>query len=92
MCIRDRFGRDKIEWDQDWMSLLDQYQLKEFEADYSEEYLKKAGIDNEEMVTAIVQSSKAVSYTHLDVYKRQVLVHLLWQNWVKTKMLRPMCL
>jgi hypothetical protein len=56
------FGRDKIEWDQDWMSLLDQYQLKEFEADYSEEYLKKAGIDNEEMVTAIVQSSKGYPF------------------------------
>jgi DNA-binding Xre family transcriptional regulator len=27
-----------------------------------------------------------------DLKKRLVLVHLLWQNWVKTKMLRPMCL
>ena len=56
------FGRDEIDWDDDWAPLLDQYQLKEFEADYSREYLKKIGIEDDEIVTAITKSSKGYPF------------------------------
>lgn len=65
------FGRDEIVWDSDWQSMLDQFQLTEFEDDFSEEYLKKAGIEDQKIKDAIKQSSKGlplVLYLSLETY------------------------
>ena len=56
------FGREEIEWDDEWAPLLDQYQLKEFELDYSKEYLRRIGIEDSEIVDAITRSSKGYPF------------------------------
>lgn len=56
------FGRDEIEWDEDWKPLLDQFQLTEFKPDNSKEYLKKIGIDSPEIVDAIIRSSNGYPF------------------------------
>lgn len=56
------FGREKIEWDTEWMALLEQYQLKEFEDNYSREYLTSVGIDNESIIETIITSCKGYPF------------------------------
>lgn len=51
------FGRDEIEWGEEWKQILQQYQLKEFELSFSREYLKRVGIDDPEITETIVKSS-----------------------------------
>ena len=51
-------GRDKIEWDDEWLELIDQYQLTEFTLDYSKEYLKDSGIQEDDIINRIAKSSK----------------------------------
>ena len=36
-------------------------------------YLKEANFDSRERLLFLLRNNKAVSYTHLDVYKRQIL-------------------
>lgn len=65
------FGRDEIEWDEEWQGLLDQYQLTEFETEYSKQYLERAGIEDAEIATAIIESSKGypfLLYLSLETY------------------------
>ena len=56
------FGRDEIEWEDEWKELIDQYQLLEFSTEYSKEYLYKVGIDNEEIINSIINSSKGFPF------------------------------
>ena len=56
------FGREPIEWDTEWMPLLEQYQIKEFEENYSREYLTSVGIDNESIIKAIITSCKGYPF------------------------------
>lgn len=51
-------GRDKIEWEDEWQDLIEQYQLTEFTDDYSIEYLKDSGINEPEIIEQIAKSSK----------------------------------
>lgn len=52
------FGRDEIEWGEDWEPLIDQYKLEEFDGNYSQEYLHEAGIDDPEIIDVIARGSK----------------------------------
>ena len=65
------FGRDEIEWDSEWKELIDQYQLKEFKDDFSEEYLRKAGVEDQKIIDTIKRSSKGhplLLYLSLETY------------------------
>lgn len=65
------FGREEIEWEEEWGQILDQYQLVEFEEQYSKEYLQKAGIDAPDIIDAIIHSSKGypfLLYLSLETY------------------------
>lgn len=65
------FGRDKIEWNEEWIQFLDQYQLTEFTNEFSEKYLLRAGITNPEITTAIIKSSNGypfMLYLSLETY------------------------
>lgn len=65
------FGRDKIEWGEEWQKLLEQHQLIEFAYSYSKEYIQKAGIDNPDIINAIINSSKGypfLLYLSLETY------------------------
>lgn len=53
------FGRDKLIWP-DWEGLIDQYQLTEFDDDYSKEYLRRVGISSDEIIDAILVSSRGL--------------------------------
>ena len=56
------FGRDEIEWDGEWVELIDQHCLREFTDEYSKEYLHKVGIDDEKIINSIVNSSKGFPF------------------------------
>lgn len=56
------FGREEIEWDDDWQEMISQYQLREFTADYSREYLQRVGIEEEGIVKRIMNSSKGYPF------------------------------
>lgn len=65
------FGRDKIEWGNEWDSLIDQYQLKEFDEEFSREYLFKAGVKEIDIVDRILRSSRGypfLMYLSLETY------------------------
>ena len=65
------FGRDELNWDEDWKDLLEQYQLLEFEDKYSEKYLKASGITDMSIVNAIIRSSRGypfLLYLSLETY------------------------
>jgi hypothetical protein len=65
------FGRDEIEWEQEWMEVIDRYRLTEFDEKYSREYLEAAGIDEPGVTDAIIQSSKGfpfLLYLSLETY------------------------
>lgn len=65
------FGRDRIEWDSEWNENIEQYQLKEFQEEYSVEYLTKAGIDDKKIINSIINSSKGypfLLYLSLETY------------------------
>lgn len=65
------FGRDKIEWDDEWQQCIEQYQLTEFDDQYSKEYLKIAGINDSSIIDAIIESSKGypfLLYLSLEIY------------------------
>lgn len=51
------FGRDEIEWEE-WKDILVQKELKGFDDNYSREYLQKAGIEEPEIIEAIINCSK----------------------------------
>lgn len=65
------FGRDRIEWDSEWNDNIEQYQLKEFEEEFSVEYLMKAGLEDREVIRAIINSSNGypfLLYLSLETY------------------------
>ena len=67
MCIRDRVLID--EYDKPILDVLDT------EACFSDDYGKQVLLEkhNREILKSFYSTFKAVSYTHLDVYKRQQL-------------------
>lgn len=52
------FGRDELEWGEDWNPIIEQYQLKEFDEEYSKQYLLEAGISDSKISELIAKSSK----------------------------------
>lgn len=65
------FGRDKVEWDDEWQAILEQYKLVEFKDNFSKEYLEKAGIYEPEIIDAIIKSSEGypfLLYLSLETY------------------------
>lgn len=42
----------------DWRPIIDQYQLQEFDVDYSKQYLQEAGIEESQIVDIIAEKSK----------------------------------
>ena len=56
------FGRDQIDWDDEWMAIIEQYQLNELTDDYSREYLNRAGITDENIVNAITKNSRGYPF------------------------------
>jgi len=65
------FGRDEIEWDEEWKEILVQYPLKEFDVIYAKEYLEKAGVEEAAIINSIVKSSKGypfLLYLSLETY------------------------
>lgn len=65
------FGRDKVEWEEEWQEILEQHQLLEFKINYSIEYLKKAGISDDTIINAITKSSEGhpfLLYLSLETY------------------------
>ena len=65
------FGRDKLNWNEEWQDLLEQHQLLGFEDKYSEEYLKASGITDMSIVRTIIRSSGGypfLLYLSLETY------------------------
>ena len=52
------FGRESINWDDDWNDLLIQYHLVEFDQEYSREYLIKSGIKDNRIIDTLINNSK----------------------------------
>ena len=52
------FGRDELNWGEDWQPLLEQYQLLEFDDRYSKQYLQETGIQEVDIVDVIIRGSK----------------------------------
>lgn len=52
------FGRDKLEWGEEWDAILDQYLLSEFDDCYSKEYLRQVGVEETEIIDFIAKGSK----------------------------------
>lgn len=55
------FGREPIIWDE-WENIIEQYRLNEFDYKYSEEYLKKLGILEEDIIKEIIKSSEGYPF------------------------------
>ena len=55
------FGREKIIWD-DCEDIIEQYKLEEFDYKYSEEYLKKIGILEEDIIQKIIKGSEGYPF------------------------------
>ncbi|SCW57911.1 hypothetical protein SAMN02910400_01395 [Lachnospiraceae bacterium C10] len=65
------FGRDELTWDEEWQDLLEQHKLVEFEDQYSEDYLRAAGITDEPIIRTIIKSSRGypfLLYLSLETY------------------------
>lgn len=69
------FGRDRVEWGEDWQGILEQLQLLEFKTDYSKKYLEKVGISDDAIINAIIKSSEGYPF----------LLYLLSQTYVNLK-------
>ncbi|WP_339009094.1 tetratricopeptide repeat protein [Fusobacterium animalis] len=55
------FGREKIIWD-DYEDIIEQYKLEEFDYKYSEKYLKKLGILEEDIIKKIIKGSEGYPF------------------------------
>lgn len=56
------FGREKIEWKDEWQNILVQYKLIEFNSKYSRQYLNEIGIFDKEISHAIISSSNGYPF------------------------------
>ena len=75
MCIRDRYQGDRQEPNKatervDMRSFMEY--LKQSHEDFSKK-MEELKTDNKQSIEELKTDNKPVSYTHLDVYKRQLL-------------------